>query len=57
MIAQKSGQNILVSDSVHGKITVHLKDVTWTKALNTVVMSQGLVTRQSGDITLIDVAH
>ena len=51
MIADKSGQNILVSDQVNGKITVHMKDIPWTKALNTVVLSQGLVTRQSGDIT------
>lgn len=57
MIADKSGQNILVSDEVRGKITVHLKDMPWTKALDTVVQSQGLVTRQSGDITLVDVAH
>jgi beta-lactamase regulating signal transducer with metallopeptidase domain len=57
MIADKSGQNFLVSDEVRGKITVHLKDIPWTKALNTVVLSQGLVTKQSGDITLIDVAH
>jgi bla regulator protein BlaR1 len=57
MIAEKGGQNILVSDEVRGKITVHLKDMPWTKALNTVVLSQGLVSRQSGDITLIDVAH
>ncbi|HEV7607876.1 MAG TPA: M56 family metallopeptidase [Steroidobacteraceae bacterium] len=57
MIADKSSQNFLVSDEVRGKITVHLKDIPWTKALNTVVLSQGLVTRQSGDITLIDVAH
>jgi type II secretory pathway component HofQ len=57
MIADKSGQNILVSDAVAGKITVHLKDIPWTKALNVVAQSQGLVTRQSGDITLVDVAH
>jgi len=46
-----------VSNEVHGKITVHLKDMPWSKALNTVVASQGLVTKQSGDITLVDVAH
>ena len=57
MIADKSGQNILVSDAVRGKITVHLKDIPWTKALSVVVQSQGLVTRQSGDITFIDVAR
>jgi bla regulator protein BlaR1 len=57
MIADKSAQNFLVSNEVRGKITVHLKDIPWTKALNTVVQSQGLATRQSGDITLIDVAR
>jgi bla regulator protein BlaR1 len=57
MIADESSHNILVSDQVSGKVTVHLKDVPWTKALEIVALSQGLVTRQSGDITLVDVAH
>ena len=57
MIADESSHNILVSDQVTGKGTVHLKDVPWTKALDIVALSQGLVTKQSGDITLVDVAH
>jgi bla regulator protein BlaR1 len=57
MIASESSHNILVSDQVHGKLTVHVKDVPWTKALEIVALSQGLVTKQSGDITLVDVAH
>lgn len=57
MIARKGNTNVLVSDQVNGKITVHLKDVTWRQALNIVAMSQGLVTRQSGDITLVGVGH
>jgi beta-lactamase regulating signal transducer with metallopeptidase domain len=57
MIAQKGERNILVGDQVSGKITAHLKDVTWRQALDIVVQSQGLVTRQSGNITIVDVAH
>ena len=56
MIAQKGERNILVSDKVSGKITVRLKDVTWREALDIVAQSQGLVTRQSGNITMVDVA-
>jgi bla regulator protein blaR1 len=56
MIARKGEHNILVSDKVSGRITVQLKDVTWREALDIVVQSQGLVTRQSGNMTLVDVA-
>jgi hypothetical protein len=56
MIAQKGEHNILVSDKVGGKITVHLVDVTWREALEIVAQSQGLVTRQSGNITFVDLA-
>jgi len=55
MIARKGGRNVLVGDQVSGKITVQLKDVTWREALNVVTQSQGLVTRDSGNITIVDV--
>ena len=57
MIARKGNHNILVSGQIHGKITVHLKDVTWQEAINIVAQSQDLVTRQSGDITIVGVPH
>jgi type IV pilus assembly protein PilQ len=57
LIARKGERNILVSDQVAGKITVHLKDVTWREALDIVAKSQGLVASESGNITLVDVAH
>ena len=57
MIARQSNHNILVSDQVHGKITVHLKDVTWEEALNIVAQLQGLVTHLSGNVTMVGVAH
>jgi beta-lactamase regulating signal transducer with metallopeptidase domain len=57
MIANKSGHNILISDQVGGKVTVQVKDVSWTRALEIVALSQGLITKRSGDIVLVDVAH
>ena len=33
MIARKGNHNVLVSDQIQGKITVHLKNVTWQEAL------------------------
>jgi beta-lactamase regulating signal transducer with metallopeptidase domain len=57
MIARKGNTNILVSDKVSGKMTVALKDVTWQQALHIVVLSQGLVARQSGNITMIGVSR
>jgi bla regulator protein BlaR1 len=57
MIARKGNHNVLVSDQIHGKITVHLKNVTWQEALNIVAQSEGLVIRESGDITIVGVPH
>lgn len=57
LIAKKGERNILVGDKVGGKVTVHLKDVTWREALDIVAQSQGLVTRQSGNMTIVDVAQ
>ena len=57
MIARKGNHNVLVSDQIQGKITVHLKNVTWQEALNIVAQSQGLVTRESGDVTIVGVPH
>ncbi|HTT05375.1 MAG TPA: M56 family metallopeptidase [Steroidobacteraceae bacterium] len=57
MIARRGNANILVGDKVSGKMTIDLKDVTWRQALNIVVLSQGLVSRQSGDITIVGVPH
>lgn len=56
-IARKGNHNIVVSDKVHGRITVHLKNVTWEEAVNVVAVSQGLDTRQSGDITVLSLPH
>lgn len=56
-IARKGDRNIVVSDQVHGRITLHLKNVTWEEAVNVVALSQDLDVRQSGDITVLSLSH
>jgi hypothetical protein len=46
---------VLVGDQVKGTLTLGLENVTWREALNAVVQSQGLVMRDSGNITIVDV--
>jgi type IV pilus assembly protein PilQ len=47
--------NLVVSDSVQGKVTVFLKDVPWDQALDIVMRSKGLVSSQSGNVLLVSV--
>jgi hypothetical protein len=54
-IAAMGGRNVLVGDHVKGTLTHGLENVTWREALNAVVQSQGLVMRDSGNITIVDV--
>ena len=48
--------NLVVSDSVQGKVTVHLKDVPWDQALDIVMRSKGLVSSRSGNVLLVSSA-
>ncbi|HEU4602157.1 MAG TPA: M56 family metallopeptidase [Steroidobacteraceae bacterium] len=57
MIARKGNLNVLVSDKVNGNITVHLKAVTSREALDLVSQSQGLIARQNGGVTFVDVGQ
>lgn len=52
-IADFSGENIVVSDSVQGTVTVKLKDVRWDKALDIIMKTRGFGKRVMGDVTLI----
>ena len=40
----------MVSPDVSGTVSLHLTDVPWKRALQTVVKSAGLITRQEGNI-------
>lgn len=54
MIARVSGQNIVVSDRVQGKVTLRLEQVPWQDALQSVLYSHQLGMVTMGDIIQID---
>lgn len=49
-IGDVAGVNIVASDGVQGKITVHLVDVPWDQALAAVLQAKGLGAQRFGDI-------
>lgn len=49
-LAEQDRQNLVVSPDVSGTLSLHLTDVPWKQALQTVVNSAGLVLRQEGNI-------
>lgn len=53
LIAKNSGLNFIISDSVKGDITLNLKNVTWAQALEIVLKTQGLASRQVGNVIYI----
>lgn len=50
IIAKESGQNIVASDSVQGKMTLNLKDVPWDQALDLVMQARNLDMRKHGNV-------
>jgi type IV pilus assembly protein PilQ len=53
LIAKDSGLNFVISDAVKGNITLNLKNVSWRQALDVVLKSSGLASRQSGNVVFI----
>ncbi|MCQ8895308.1 type IV pilus secretin PilQ [Limnobacter humi] len=53
VFAEFTKMNLVVSDAVQGKVTVHLKDVPWDQALDIVLRSKGLISSQSGNVLLV----
>ncbi|SUX57039.1 outer membrane porin HofQ [Citrobacter braakii] len=49
-LAEQEKKNLVVSPDVSGVLSLHLTDVSWKQALQTVVKSAGLVLRQEGNI-------
>lgn len=49
-LAEQERQNLVASPDVSGTLSLHLTDVPWKQALQTVVNSAGLVLRQEGNI-------
>jgi type IV pilus assembly protein PilQ len=53
LLADTSGQNIVVSDSVHGSVTLRLQNVPWDQALDIVLRTKGLDKRQEGNVIIV----
>ncbi len=53
LIADFTGLNVVVSDSVGGSVTLRLKDVPWDQALDIILDSKGLGQRQKGNVLYI----
>lgn len=53
LIADFTGLNVVVSDTVTGKLTLRLKNVPWDQALDIILTSKGLDKRKSGNVLLI----
>lgn len=53
LIAKSSGLNFIISDTVKGNVTLNLKNVTWQQALAVILKTQGLTSRQVGNVMFI----
>lgn len=53
LLADASGQNIVVSDSVQGSVTLRLQNVPWDQALDIVLRTKGLDKRRDDNVIII----
>ena len=53
LIADFTGINIVVSDTVGGSLTLRLKNVPWDQALDIILKTKGLGMRQTGNVMLV----
>lgn len=53
IIADFTGFNLVVSDTVEDNITLRLKNVPWDQALDIVLKSQGLAKQQIGNVLMV----
>ncbi|NIR28124.1 MAG: AMIN domain-containing protein, partial [Gammaproteobacteria bacterium] len=53
LLADFTGLNIVVSDSVQGSLTLRLKNVPWDQALDIILKTKGLDMRQTGNVILV----
>jgi type IV pilus assembly protein PilQ len=50
ILADASGKNIVINDSVNGSMTLRLDNVPWDQALDVVMQTKGLAKRQEGNV-------
>ena len=53
LIADFTGINVVVSDTVNGSLTLRLKNVPWDQALDIILKTKGLAMRQTGNVMLV----
>ena len=53
LIADFTGLNLVVSDSVGGSLTLRLKNVPWDQALDIILKTKGLGMRENGNVIFI----
>jgi type IV pilus assembly protein PilQ len=53
LLAETSGRNIVVSDTVAGNVTLRLRNVPWDQALDIVMTTKGLDMRQNGNVIIV----
>jgi type IV pilus assembly protein PilQ len=53
LIADFTGLNVVVSDTVRGSLTLRLKNVPWDQALDIILKTKGLDMRQTGNVILV----
>lgn len=53
LLADTSGQNMVISDTVQGNVTLRLQNVPWDQALDIVMQTKGLDMRQDGNVMLV----
>jgi type IV pilus assembly protein PilQ len=53
LLSDFTGQNIVVSDTVEGNLTLRLQNVPWDQALDIILRTKGLTMRQNGNVIYI----
>jgi len=53
LLADASGQNIVVSDTVNGSVTLRLQNVPWDQALAVILQNKGLGQRREGNVIIV----
>ncbi len=53
LLADASGQNIVVSDTVNGSVTLRLQNVPWDQALDIVLKTKGLDKRRQDNVIIV----
>jgi type IV pilus assembly protein PilQ len=53
LLADTSGQNIVVSDTVKGRVTLRLQNVPWDQAMDIVLRTKGLAMRKKDNVILV----